>query len=88
MIFPPHRARLISGGLVGCMFVVAWGEMQHHGRSPADVHLITSVQLAPGSSVVSHVGTIHHESAIIDAQYRGAASSRPLHLDGLTHRST
>jgi hypothetical protein len=42
---------------------------------------ITSVQLAPGSSVTSRVGTIYHDNAIIDANYLGVAASRPLHLN-------
>ena len=87
MTFTPNQIRLISGGLVSCMFVVAWGEIQQ-SNSAADVHLITQVQLAPGSTVVNHFGTIYHDNAIIDAQYPGAASSKPLHLDWLTHRST
>ena len=87
MTFTPNQIRLISGGLVGCMISVAWSEVQH-GRQAADVHLITSMQLAPGSTVVNHVGTIYHDSAVIDAQYPGPAPSTALHLDGLTHRST
>jgi hypothetical protein len=71
------------------MFAVALSEMQH-GAQPADVHLITSVQLAQGSSVVFTGAGYHHVhyNAIIEAEYFAPPATTPLHHDGLTHLST
>ena len=80
--------RNISFGLVGTMIAVAWTEIQH-GALPGDVHLITSVQLAMGSSTsVTFNGAGMHQNTITEAQYLEPAITRPLPHDGLTHPST
>jgi len=84
-MFSRKQCQFISFGLASSMFVVAWGEFQH-GKQPADIHLITSVQLVPGSTVV-FTGAGYHENAIIEAVYREPPDASPLRLNGLAHPS-
>jgi hypothetical protein len=87
-MFSREICRNISFALAGTMIMVAWSEIQH-GALPSDVHLITSVQLAMGStSSVAFGGTPVHENTITEAQYVETARTSPLPHDGLTHPST
>lgn len=77
------QAAIVSSIAVSGMLLVAWSEF-NHGKSPAEVHLITSAQLTIGSTVAFN-GAGYHQNAIIEAEYRAPPDTSPLQRDGVIH---
>jgi hypothetical protein len=78
---------IVSGGLLGCMFVVAADELAH-GASVGEIHLITPVSLATGTvgSTITQAlaGIGYFDSTTTEAVYRAPSDSSPLPYDGVT----
>lgn len=85
-MFSRQTCQIISFGMVGCMLAVAWNEF-YRGAQVADIHLVTSVQLVPGSTVV-FTGAAYHEDAVIEAIYLEPPDTNRLHNEGLICRIT
>lgn len=80
-----NKTAIVSTGLAVCMFGHAT-EGLFHGKSPSEIHLITSVTLTTSTGTVSSV--TYHPNAIHDAEYLAAPDSAALKNSGLTQRST
>ena len=81
-----QKTAWISGGLVLCMFGHA-AEGAFQGKSPSEIHLITSVPLSTGTATISTV-TLMHYNAIHDAEYRAAPEAGALKNHGITEPSS